>query len=46
MKTTILERLKERPQIFDGAMGTMIQRYELKEEDYRGDQHCGDISHH
>jgi len=29
--------LKERVLILDGAMGTMIQRYNLKEEDYRGE---------
>ncbi|VAW88931.1 5-methyltetrahydrofolate--homocysteine methyltransferase [hydrothermal vent metagenome] len=28
--------LKERILILDGAMGTMIQRYKLEEEDYRG----------
>jgi len=30
------ELLKERILILDGAMGTMIQRYKLEEEDYRG----------
>jgi len=30
--------LKERILIIDGAMGTMIQRYKLKEEDFRGDR--------
>ncbi len=29
--------LKQRILILDGAMGTMIQRYKLDEEDYRGD---------
>ena len=29
--------LKERVLVLDGAMGTMIQRYNLKEEDYRGE---------
>lgn len=33
---TIEDCLKERILIIDGAMGTMIQRYKLKEEDYRG----------
>ena len=30
--------LKERIMILDGAMGTMIQRHKLEEEDYRGDR--------
>lgn len=30
--------LNERILILDGAMGTMIQRYKLKEEDYRGER--------
>lgn len=30
--------LEERIVIIDGAMGTMIQRYKLKEEDYRGER--------
>src|SRR3982751_844152 len=33
---TIKDLLKERILIIDGAMGTMIQRYKLSEEDYRG----------
>jgi 5-methyltetrahydrofolate--homocysteine methyltransferase len=32
------EILKERILVIDGAMGTMIQRYQLKEEDYRGER--------
>lgn len=32
---TIREILKERILILDGAMGTMIQRYKLEEEDFR-----------
>jgi len=32
------ECLQERILIIDGAMGTMIQRYKLSEEDYRGKQ--------
>ena len=32
------ELLKERILIIDGAMGTMIQRYKLQEEDYRGER--------
>ena len=30
--------LEERILVLDGAMGTMIQRYKLKEADYRGEQ--------
>jgi 5-methyltetrahydrofolate--homocysteine methyltransferase len=33
---TIQDCLKERILIIDGAMGTMIQRYHLTEQDYRG----------
>ena len=36
--TTIRDLLKERILIIDGAMGTMIQRYKLTEEDYRGER--------
>lgn len=36
--TTIQELLKKRILVIDGAMGTMIQRYKLAEEDYRGDR--------
>ena len=35
---TIRDLLNERILIIDGAMGTMIQRYKLKEEDYRGER--------
>ena len=35
---TIRELFNERILIIDGAMGTMIQRYKLKEEDYRGER--------
>lgn len=35
---TIQELLSERILILDGAMGTMIQRAKLEEEDYRGEQ--------
>lgn len=34
----IKSELKERIFVLDGAMGTMIQRHKLKEEDYRGDR--------
>ena len=38
-KQIVLEKLlKERILIFDGAMGTMIQGYDLTEEDYRGER--------
>ncbi|TVQ66970.1 MAG: methionine synthase [Balneolaceae bacterium] len=33
---SIKEQLKNRILVLDGAMGTMIQDYKLKEEDYRG----------
>lgn len=36
--TNIKDLLKERILIIDGAMGTMIQRYKLTEEDYRGER--------
>jgi 5-methyltetrahydrofolate--homocysteine methyltransferase len=35
---TLEEVLKERILILDGAMGTMIQRYNLTDEDYRGER--------
>lgn len=35
---TIYQLVKERILILDGAMGTMIQQYGLKEEDFRGKQ--------
>lgn len=38
MKPNIKEEIKNRVLVLDGAMGTMIQQYHLKEEDYRGDQ--------
>jgi 5-methyltetrahydrofolate--homocysteine methyltransferase len=34
--STIRQELNRRILIIDGAMGTMIQRYKLSEEDYRG----------
>lgn len=33
---TLEQLLKERVLILDGAMGTMIQKYQLQEDDYRG----------
>ncbi len=38
MKKSIEEVIKERILILDGAMGTMIQAYNLKEEDFRGER--------
>jgi len=38
MKKNIQKILEERILILDGAMGTMLQRYELKEADFRGDR--------
>ncbi|HNP08808.1 MAG TPA: homocysteine S-methyltransferase family protein [Cyclobacteriaceae bacterium] len=35
---TIQEILKNRIMVLDGAMGTMIQRYTLSEEDFRGER--------
>jgi 5-methyltetrahydrofolate--homocysteine methyltransferase len=35
---TLRELLSQRLLILDGAMGTMVQRYKLQEEDYRGEQ--------
>eukprot|EP00743_Colponemidia_sp_Colp-15_P004752 GILK01005118.1.p1 GENE.GILK01005118.1~~GILK01005118.1.p1 ORF type:complete len:1266 (-),score=306.56 GILK01005118.1:85-3882(-) len=40
------EQLSHRILLLDGAMGTMVQRYKLKEEDYRGErfkEHVGDL---
>jgi 5-methyltetrahydrofolate--homocysteine methyltransferase len=34
----LYKEVKERVLILDGAMGTMIQRFKLKEEDYRGER--------
>ena len=38
MSKTIRELLKERVLVLDGAMGTMIQKYNLTETDYRGER--------
>src|SRR5664279_4353122 len=38
MKKTIQESLNDRILIIDGAMGTMIQRYQLEEKDFRGER--------
>lgn len=37
MSTKIQELLKERILVLDGAMGTMIQRHKLEEEDFRNE---------
>jgi 5-methyltetrahydrofolate--homocysteine methyltransferase len=38
-KSTLLQTLaKQKILILDGAMGTMIQRYKLEEDDYRGER--------
>ena len=44
--SNILEQLNKRILILDGAMGTMIQSYQLSEQDYRGprfEDHPGDL---
>jgi 5-methyltetrahydrofolate--homocysteine methyltransferase len=38
MQKSILECLKERILVIDGAMGTMIQRHKFAEADYRGER--------
>ena len=38
MKKKLQQLAKERILILDGAMGTMIQRYQLSEEDFRGER--------
>lgn len=38
MKQTIQQLVSERILILDGAMGTMIQKYNLREEDFRGER--------
>ena len=35
-RNNIREELKKRIMVLDGAMGTIIQNYQLKEEDFRG----------
>ncbi|TAH42886.1 MAG: methionine synthase [Bacteroidetes bacterium] len=35
---SIRQELEQRILVIDGAMGTMIQRYQLSEEDYRGER--------
>lgn len=38
MKETLQELVSQRVLVLDGATGTMIQQYELAEEDFRGDR--------
>ena len=38
MKNLLNEIIRQRILVLDGAMGTMIQKHKLKEEDYRGDR--------
>lgn len=38
MKKSIQQLVSERILVLDGAMGTMIQQYNLKEEDFRGER--------
>ena len=38
MSKKIEEILAERILVLDGAMGTMIQRYNLSEQDFRGEE--------
>ena len=35
---TLKQLIDERVLILDGAMGTMIQRYNLSEQDFRGER--------
>src|SRR3984957_8652746 len=37
-KPTLAQQLEKRILVLDGAMGTMIQRYELQEDDFRGER--------
>lgn len=38
MRDKIQSTLQERIMIFDGGMGTMIQKHRLEEEDFRGQE--------
>ncbi len=38
MTKSIARELEQRVLVLDGAMGTMIQRYNLEERDFRGDR--------
>ena len=41
VKPDIREELKRRILVLDGAMGTMIQQYNLEEKDFRGERFAG-----
>ena len=41
-RPSYLDLIRERVVIFDGAMGTSIQRYELDEEGYGGIEGCNE----
>ena len=46
MSKTITQLLKQRILVLDGAMGTMIQKYNLNEADFRGEKfknHSSDL---
>ena len=38
MRTSIYEILKQRILVLDGAMGTMLQRNQFEEADFRGER--------
>lgn len=38
IKQQLVEALEKRILVLDGAMGTMIQQYQLTEADYRGER--------
>jgi 5-methyltetrahydrofolate--homocysteine methyltransferase len=40
------QQLRERILVIDGAMGTMIQQYQLQESDYRGTRFANGYDHH
>ena len=42
-KSLLGKILKKRILVLDGAMGTMIQQYELNEDDFRGDEFANTI---
>ena len=45
-RVALLEQaLRERILVIDGAMGTMIQRHDLQEADYRGERFAGGYDH-
>ncbi|HEY7161081.1 MAG TPA: homocysteine S-methyltransferase family protein, partial [Acidobacteriota bacterium] len=42
MEAKFLKLLKDKILIFDGAMGTSIQKYNLSAEDFAGKEGCND----